>query len=396
MASEVLNAVVLNGYKGTPPTNLELIRNHPRLRISGQAKGPEECLALSENMAVDLVVVDLNQEAVLPAWLEDLTRSLPQATVMVCSANQDRQFLIRAMQSGVREFLPLPLVPSDLQAALDRTLAAKRWWGKSEQAGQIVAVAGLRGGVGATSIAINLAVALGERYPGRVALVDLGRPFPNVAKFLNQDKKNGFLNLAENKDHLDPDFVLKSLQPHEGKFGVLHGFDIAETELIEPLLVERVLSLLRPSFDWILVDLGNWLDEIYFRVMQEADQVVLLTELIIPDLQNLKRLTALYQQWHLDLKKVRLVINRYNKVRGLGFADLERFSQLPVYFTLPSDYHALSEAINHGIPLAAAAPRSKLWRSLKLLGNMLIESLGSDSLPAADQEKKSRRRFIFF
>jgi pilus assembly protein CpaE len=394
MHIETLNVMILNAAKDAPPANLKLLKNFPKLQILGQASGLQDCLSQHRKMALDLVVIDLHHAETLPEWLEDLTQSLPQTAVMICSHNQEREFLIRAMQLGVREFLPLPLTLPDLKAALERIEAAKRRRVPTDAtSGQVVVVTGLRGGVGATSIAVNLAVALAARHPGRVALVDLGRPYPNVAKFLNLEKKNNLLNLAENKDHLDSSFVLRSLQPHEANLAVLHGPNFNEFGLIDPELLEKVCSILRTLFDWIVVDLSHWPDEIYLKVCQEADQVVLLTELLIPDLQNLKKLWSWLQQSGLDKEKVRIVVNRYHKDNGLGLEDLERLQQQPVFFTLPSDYPALSESINQGVPLARLAPRSRLCRRLQRLAGELA---GQASTQEDTTKLPFRRRFLFF
>ena len=397
MHDDALNAIVLNAAANPDKWLLEVLAGLPQLRVVGEATGPEDCLSQHRKVAVDLVVVDLDHETTLPEWLEGLTQSLPQTAVMVCSHNQERDFLIRAMQLGVREFLLLPLSGGDLEAALDRVRAAKRRrFAAGTRLGQIVTVTGLKGGVGTTSIAVNLAVALAEKWPNRVVLVDLGRPFPDVAKFLDQGRKNNLLDLAAHSDHLDAPFVLKTVQPHKAKLGVLHGCpEFKDWDHITPAVLGKVWAILRTLFDWIVVDLSLWPDDLYRKVVQEADQVLLLTELMIPDMKNLKKLWALFRQWGLKKDKVKVVVNHSHKDNGLGLADLERIQQKPVFFTLPSD-EALNESINHGIPLAEAAPRSKLCRSLRRLAEELASQFQSDSLDEVPALPKTRRRFLFF
>jgi pilus assembly protein CpaE len=120
------------------------------------------------------------------------------------------------------------------------------------------------------------------------------------------------------------------------------------------------------------VDLGSWIDYLYVALVKEADQVLLVTELSVPDLNDLKRLKGMYYSWDVDEHKVNLVVNRYEKDFTLGLKDLENIFLRPVFATLPSDYAELIEAINQGLPLGEIAPRSKLWRGFRSMAKNLI------------------------
>lgn len=394
MHPDVLNVSVLYG-NGTPDASIpKLLQSLPMVQVLAEAKDPKELLSQPRVQATDLVMVDL--DGAVPEWLEDVTRGLPQSTVLLCSQSRDPDFLIRAMRLGAREFLPLPLVRGDLETALERVRAAKKArFAQGENSGRLVVVTGLKGGVGTTSIAVNLAASLAEDAPNRVALVDLGRPFPDVAKFLDQERKTSLLDLVQNKNHLDKTFILKTLQPHKAKLSVLHGPEFTETGLVDPAVFDRLWGILRTIFEWIVVDLSHWLDELYLRTMREADQVLLLTELTVPHLQNLKTLWSILQHQGLEKGKVRVVVNRYHKTGGLGLGDVERIQKQPVFFTLPSDYPALSEAINYGAPLTEVAPRSKLCRSLRRLAEELMAHCAHETA-APVPAQLSKRRFLFF
>jgi len=389
-----LTASVLLGSPNSSGKILKQLETFPHVQILSKTSNPEDFFLPGE-IQPDFIMVDLNGFTELPAWLEQLTQRFSDTPVMVCSDNTERQFLIRAMQLGVREFLALPLVRAELEAALGRVFVAqKKRLAEQAGSGQVVAVSSLKGGVGVTSVAVNLAVALGEIYPERVALVDLGRPFPDVANFLQQPKKASLLDLIENKDHLDASFIMRTMQYHDAKIAVLHGCpNFKGLDLIKPGVLEKVWGNLRQLYAWIVVDLGHWQDdEVYLSTATAADRLILLTELTIPDLHHLRELWALFQQQGLQMRKISVVVNRYNSSNGVGLKDLERISQQPVFCTLPSDYKTLSECINLGVPLAEKAPRSKLCRSLRSLAEELIHS--SQQEPNA--ETRTRRRFFFF
>ena len=119
---------------------------------------------------------------------------------------------------------------------------------------------------------------------------------------------------------------------------------------------------------FIVIDLSHWLDELFLKVLTEADMVLMLTGLTVPDLRNLKKLWPYTMEWHQDKRKIKIVVNRYDNSSGLQLRDLENILQHPAFATLPSDYQALMQCLNQGSPLMGAAPRSKLWREHQRTG----------------------------
>jgi pilus assembly protein CpaE len=396
MSDEALKVSLLCGTGAPNPSIPELLKTCAQVQLWGQASELEDLLLQHRGIAPDLVIVDLDGQNTPPGWLPELTRRLPHSAVMVCSQNKDPDFIIQVMRQGVREFSSAPLEQSELEATLERVRVTRKEPVIPETGmGQLVVVTGLKGGVGVTSIAVNLAVCLAEIAPHRVVVADLGRPFPDVAKFLYQDAKANFMDLVENKDHLDLPLVTKILQPNEANFAVLQGCPgFRDLDSMDPRVLTKTWEILRRMFDWIIVDLGPCLNDIYIKTVQAADIVLLLTELMIPDLQNLKSLWGLYQEYGIDREKMRVVVNRYSKSGGVELRDMERILQKPPFFTLPSDFNALSDSINQGIPLAALAPRSKLCRSLRELSLKLASTQHPDMLQAATRRSLWRLPFL--
>jgi pilus assembly protein CpaE len=397
MPNETLTVSVLSD--GANSQLLAALASQPRLKVWHQTTQAEDLIRQSQKAAPDLVVVTLGNGS-LPGWLGNLGQKLPQTAVMVCSPNKDPDFLIRVIQLGIREFLPMPFTQSDLEAALGRISAAKKQHFVSHEAGakgRILAITGLKGGMGTTSVAINLAVTLAEKYPGRVALVDLGRPFPDVAKFLDQVQQNSLLDLARHANHLDADFVLKTLCPHPAGLSVLHGCaNFLQWQLIDQQVLGKVWDILRSKFEWIVIDLSHWPDDLYLKTVKEADQVLLLTDPKIPNVKNLRNLWEILQNEGLTKEKVKIAVNRYHKMNGadLALEGLERIQQQPVFHTLPDDHQALSESINHGVPLRDLAARSKLCSSLRQMADKLVAASHPESM--GKEQPKSRRRFLLF
>ncbi len=401
MQPDMLKASIICKNMDTSTSIANIVRGMPNIEV--QVFDSKYSVKNILENAADLIMVVLEEDNSLPEWLSDLTRCLPQTTVMICSSNQDKGLLLHAMQMGVREFIALPPDPADIAAAFERLRANKQKHPDigSSSAGQMIAVAGLRGGVGTTAVAVNLAVHLAERYPRRVVIADLGRPFSNVAKFLDQDdmkEARSISDLVANEPLLDHNFILKILHPHEANLAVLHGpTNFNDLESVDPEVIQKIWTILCDSFDWVVVDLGHWLDEIYYNTIQQADRFLLITQITVPDLKNLRKLFSLLQLWDVPKEKVDIIVNRYYKDNGLKLTDLEAIQKKPVFFTLPNDFWQLNNSINDGVPLKEVAPRSKLCRSFQSLS----EEVTSHRPGALDnvtslQVHKARRRVLFF
>lgn len=375
MNSRVIDVSILYGT-GIPNSEyLELLSRLDNLKILKEAEDPETFVTQHQGKPPDLALIDLDGSTTIPHWLEPLIDRLPQTEVVVCSHSRDPDFLIRIMKLRAGGFLPLPLNRQEFFAIVER-VRAEREKNHAPSLSQILAVTGSKGGVGTTSIATNLGVALAEIMPGEVILVDLARPFPHVGQFLDLDCSHSIKDFLDSADSLDQIFVKKIVQKHKSTLEVLLNhpdYRLESCSIPENGALGKIFTALRASYNWVVVDLGVWPDRFYAQMLQQADQILLVSELTLPDLQNLKIIKALFREIDLDDHKVKVVVNRYTKNYALGLKDLENIFQQPVYYTLPDEHPTLIEAINQGEPLGEVAPRSKLWRRLKELAVELVE-----------------------
>lgn len=378
MHPESLNISVVYG-DGVPSYDVQqVVGSLPQLRLLEHLADPQSLLEPHQEEAPDLVLVNLNGDPYLPEWLIELATRLPAGAVLLCGHHRDPELLIQAMQAGIREFLPLPLQREDLEAAVARLWTARsRMTSRSHADGRVLAVAGHKGGAGVTTLAVNLAVALGELTGECQALVDLGRPFPDVGHFLDQEANYTIFDVCQNAGSLDKSFIQSLMQPCGSRLAVLHGCsDFKEQDSLEWEALERVLGLLRGLYKWIVVDLGHWLDGLFFHIAREADMVLLLTELTIPDLRNLKRLWPIFREWFPEADKVKVVVNRHHKGSSLSLKDLEQVVNRPVFQTLPSEYGTVIAAVNQGKSLAETAPRCRFYQELQNLARRLVPGTG--------------------
>jgi pilus assembly protein CpaE len=380
MKCKTLNVSVLFGTGSRDPAYREILSSLDNLKILQEGVDPNTFLTQHLGNLPDLVFVDLNGSIAIPDWLQQLIAQLPHTEVMVCSQSRDPDFLIRVLKLRAGGFIPLPLNREELLALMDR-VRAEREQHLVRGRGQLLAVAGTKGGVGTTSVATNLAVALAE-IPGQTTvLLDLARPFPQIGQFLDLKSAHTIKDIVANAENLDPVFLQKVVAKHKSNLEVIIGQVYNNPKapaLVDQRALGKVFASLRSLYSSIVVDLGVGMDALYVQTLQEADLIWIVTQLTVSDLQNLKIIKMLLRDWNIPDKKIKIVVNRYTKDYDLGLKDIERNVYQPVSHTLPNDYKNLIEAINQGIALGEVAPRSKLWRKL--------ESLAAE-LAAARQEQ---------
>ena len=398
MQSDNLTISVLFGTGVNRPEIQKVLESLPQLKVLDQTCDPQGYVNLHKGNWPDLVLVEMDGENQIPKWLENLSQDLGKTPILLCSHSREPEFLIKVMQVGIREFLPLPLNRKDLEAAVTRVwISQKRHQVVDGQdKGKVLVVTGHKGGSGGTTVAVNLAMALGEMIPEGLALVDLGRPFPDVGNFLDQEPSYSILDLIQNLNDLDQVFLQRIMQPYGGNLFILHGCsDFREQENIDPEALGKIFSLLRSHYKYTIVDLSHWLDDFFLHVVMEADMVLLLTGLTVPDLRNLKRLWPALLEWYQERRKIKLVVNRFDRGNGLQLKDVEQMVQQPVFATLASDYSVMMEALNQGTPLGVAAGRSKLWRDVKSLAQQVVRDLPS-GLEMGAVEAAPKKKFWLF
>jgi pilus assembly protein CpaE len=392
-----LTVSVLFGTGVPRPEIRAVLDKFPQLKLLEQTTDLKSFVGQLKEVTPDVVLVEMNGESRVPEWLENLPQEMPQTQVLLCSYSREPDFLIRAMQVGIREFLPLPLTHRDLEGALNRVRAARKQLAPVDnRQGRIVVITGHKGGAGSTTIAVNLAQAMVEASPGPIALIDLGRPFPDVGTFLDQESNYSIMDLVQNVATLDKSFAQRIMQPYGKRLSILHGVsDFRDQDSIELESLERIFAILRNMYDVIVIDLSHWLDELFLRVLTEADMVLMLTGLTIPDLRNLKKLWPYTREWHQDKRKIKIVVNRYDNSSGLQLRDVENILQQPAFATLPNDYPALMQCLNQGTTLKDAAPRSKLWRGIKDMTSQVLQETSRDE-DAVEGAAAPRKKFWLF
>lgn len=329
--------------------------------------------------------------------LKSLIETDQTREVFACSGVSDQKVLLTAMRAGVREFFPLPLVEDDLRLALwSAKERREKAAGEAMQAGgMLVDVIGAKGGVGATTLAVNLAAACLE-LPGvrSVALVDMSLPYSDAHLFIDAPPTRHWAEAAKNLSRLDATFLLSFFTRHPSGLQVLLSPGQAEDmAMASPESVARILALTKTMFDVVVVDNGSYLDEVSMTIMDAAETILLVGAQSLPCVNSMRRLLRHFQMGG-PVDKLKLVLSRSLKDADLTVQDAEKSLNAKFFHTLPEDYPTALSAVNLGKFLKDVAPKAQLTRSINEMARQLV---GPRFAEAADPaEKKTSRIFGLF
>lgn len=303
--------------------------------------------------------------------------------IFLTSPRLEPHLLIQALRAGAKEFFPQPIQEEEVKAALLKFKERKEKV-KSEvekkTSGKIIDVIGSKGGVGNTTMAVNLATSLVEssRSP-RVALIDMNLLFGEIPIFLNIESSFDWGGVARDISRLDPTFLMSILSKHASGVYVLPsptGLD--GVNVATPEIIEKILGLMKSVFDFIVIDGGQALDDISLKILEMSDTVLLIGILSLPCLTNVKRLLWIFQKLGYPLQQnIKIVINRHtDKKSVIPPEEAEKSINQKIFWFVPNDYPTTMSAINQGKTLSAVAPTAEVSKNLRSLASIFLEGQG--------------------
>ncbi|WP_282022129.1 AAA family ATPase [Ruegeria faecimaris] len=308
--------------------------------------------------------------------------------------------LHQLLRKGADEFVPYPLPEGELQEAIDRMNKpepvavapgsdAARAAGDSKE-GALFVIQGLAGGVGSTTMAVNLAwelATVSDKEAPSVCLIDLDLQYGTVSTYLDLPRRETVFEMLSDTAAMDDDVFNQALQSYEDKLQVLTApSDMVPLDLITQEDIERVIEKARKHFDYVIVDMPTTLVHWSETVLQAAHVYFALIELDMRSAQNALRLKRALQAEELPFNKLRFALNRAPKFTDLnGKGRVKRMGEslgISIDLQLPDGGKPVMQSGDHGLPLANAAAKNPLRKEIAKLAKSL-HSLGSSSAEAA-------------
>ena len=359
--------VMLVGQPGDARTQLKTVLAaliEPELEIvEAEAAGAPN---VAENATAPpdatLVMVDGNEEVAL-AFLQSQAARSPRPHLLAVLSARSAGLMKRALRSGADEILFLPLDPGEATRALLK-LSEARWRTERREGGVVVSLMSMVGGVGVTSLAANLALAL-RSLNQRVALLDLDLQTGGLAVFLNLDPEVTIMPLVRLDRKLDSIQLESALTKHSSGVYLLSAPKrIEEGELVSDITVGTVLDLMRQLFDYVIVDCGDHVDENAVAAWERSEHLFYVLNQSIAAARCAWRFVDLFERLGLTTLEPRFVLNRYNPSHPLTEKAIEATLAKPIFAKIPTDDRTFETIEMKAQDLFEVAPTSPVARAV--------------------------------
>jgi pilus assembly protein CpaE len=315
-----------------------------------------------------VVIVDARERPVLPPTVALLRRQHPTTGVIIVAAALEPALMLEAMRAGVTELVTAPVTVSELQAAMARVMSPNA---PPTAAGQVFAFLGAKGGVGTTTISVNVATALAQREPGSVLLIDLHLAYGDAAIFLGTEPRFSIVDALENVHRLDRAFLSGLVGQARGGLVFLASSDRASARPVDPGAVRALIEAAARHYRYVVLDVPRS-DSVMLDVLEPTSRIVIVANQELATVRAATRVAATIRQRY-GKNRVSVVVSRFDKLADIGESDVERVLGTPVAHTFPSNYRLALDALNAGRPVVLDN-HNKLAAALNGFARSLVES----------------------
>ena len=375
--TDKIRVLIVDDIPETRENVRKLLAFETDVEVVGVAATGREAVQLARDLQPNIVMMDINMPDMdgITA-VEMISRDVPIAQVIMMSVQSEADYLRRSMLAGARDFLTKPFTSEDLVSTIRRvhrmgqtraaTLAAAAPLAAQSQAGKggpaaaarpgkeggVIVVFGPKGGIGTTTLAVNLAVALHQRPEGsRTILVDASLQFGDVGVFLNLPPNRNITDLCATIEDLDPDSIDTSAVAHASGIKALLAPPRPEmADLVSPDYLKRILDELRRQYDFVVVDTATIINDTILTALDLADRIVLIATPDIPAIKNARLFFEITDALNYPPNKIMLVLNKMDRRSGITAQMIEDNIKHQVVGQIPLDEILVLTSINRGVP----------------------------------------------
>ena len=386
------------------------------IEVTGAAASGREAIELAGKLTPDVVLMDINMPDMDGiAATERLSSEVPTAAVVMMSVQGEADYLRRSMLAGAREFLVKPFSSDELTSSIRQVYTREREKQsrigaqpgtpasalvkvnddrEGAEPGRVVAVFGPKGGVGRTTLAVNLAVAAATELGLRTCLVDASFQFGDVGVLLNLNPKNkSVADLIPELESGEAESLDTFIINHSAGIRVLLAPPTPEmAELITPAITKRMLEALRESHDLVVVDCMSSFNDTTLAILDLADTVLTMLSLEITSIKNIRLFLEVAEQLGYGADKIRLVLNRADSSLGIRVADVEHSIGRRVDHTIVSDGRSVVYALNRGVPFFLSNREAQVSQDVLRLASAVV---GTRIADAGESRKPAQKKSLF-
>jgi pilus assembly protein CpaE len=360
------------------------------LDSAGEAAYGVEATYLAADRRPNIVLLALEEPPMRGlSTAEALIQQMPDTPLLVYSSSQETLLMRQAMRAGARDFLEKPLNARELRTAIHSVLAQEeqrqlaRWAEQSAHTarGTVITVAGAKGGIGKTTLAANLAVALRQVTNQEVAIVDGDAQFGDIAVMLTLDVERSVADLARNEVEINRQTIEPYLVRHEcGVDALTAASEPDDWRALQSQHISQIAESLSQSHEWVILDTPGTMSEVVAASLNEAAIVLLVSSLDVSSIKDTRTALRILESWAVGPDRVRLIVNDNTRAAAVTPEDVERACGMEISRLITHDAQ-VGLSVQTGIPIVLSNPRSRFSREVVGL---------AESIAGLTEERPSR------
>lgn len=323
---------------------------------------------LAVKVTPDILLIDDRPEGDrFFARLRILRTNFPQAAIFVVSGEKNPEHIVQVMKAGVKEYLVLPVREKTLTGAVEEVRHALAAADKTSMA-SVYSFISSKGGLGATVLAVNVAVALAEgKKAGSVALCDTSFQSGDSSVLMDLLPPTSILDLCKNFHRLDVALLQGVMVKHASGVELLAApTHLEDMEEISQEKYEKILDILRKRYSQIVIDCTSMhVDTLTVHSFNVSEKIFVAIDLSIPAIRNAVRLTAVMRQFGVPDGNIYFVVNRFSKPNLLAISEAEKTLGKKIYWLFPNDFEEIISSINEGEPMVSFRPHSAFSENIR-------------------------------
>ncbi len=333
------------------------------------SKGLEFVKQVKDNAIVILDITEVNSDE----FIEEIRLHISK--LIITSADYSTNTIVKALRMGAKEFLPKPVIKNELVRVIEAI--AQIEYSEISSQSKIISVYSNKGGIGKTSIAINLAKELEKVTKCKVALVDLNLQLGDVSTFLNLNPTFDVSYVIKNFINKDEDIFIKAFERYKDSslYILSDPTYIEQAESISPQDIIKLFEALKKVFSYIVIDMSSNIDENSLKILDLSDLVLFTTIVNIPAIRNAQRCLTLFKSRHYPKDKVKVIVNRYMDGDEIKIEDVENTLDEKIYWKIPNNYFTIMEAINRGVCVSEVNLNSNIGNSFRDLAIKISDDI---------------------
>jgi pilus assembly protein CpaE len=408
--SEQIRVVIVDDISETREHLTKLLSFESDIQVVGTAASGDEAVELAGKLTPDILLMDINMPGMDGiATTERISATFPATSIIMMSVQGEADYLRRSMLAGAREFLVKPFSSDELTTSIRQVHAREKLKRSrmvmavagtpggpadtSKKAGRIVTLFAPKGGVGRTTLAVNLAVALAGEQRQTVTLVDGSFQFGDVGVLLNLNPKNkSIIDVVADPGAADEELVDTTLISHSTGIKVLLAPPSPEmAELVTVDQIRRIIGRLRATNDFTVIDLWPHFNDVTLALLDASDVILTILTLEISNIKNIRLFLEVADQLgYAD--RIKLVLNRADSAFGIRVADVESSVGRKIDHQVVSDGRTVVYALNRGVPFVWSNSQAPVSEDILKVSRALVAEVASSE---AEAEKEKARKSIF-